>query len=102
MILRTYINYRYFDLPPVRAQNSVPILDDRNTSLPWLGCIDRYAARRIQGAQQVALGIIGWKSNEMDSWTWVNDDCVVIGCEIEEGVLCVTTGSTPLLKSKSI
>lgn len=98
MVLRTYINYRYFDLPPGRAQISVPVLDERNTSLPWLGCIDRNAARRIHGAQQVPLGIVGWKPSEMDSWTWVQDNYIVVGCEIEEGVMCVTDGSTPLIK----
>lgn len=100
MQLKTYINYRYFDLPPVRVQTSVPVLDDRNTSLPWLGCIDRSAARRMQTAQQVALGIIGWRSSETESWNWVPDDCVVIGCEIDEGVFCVTNGRSPLTKRR--
>ena len=76
----------------------IPVLDDRNTTLPWLGLVDRRIARRIPDAKQVAVAITGWRVCECENWSWVPENHFAVGCEIQEGVLGVTDRDRILTK----
>lgn len=91
-------NYSQFDLPAFATVDRVTVLDDRKTTLPWLGIIDRRIARMLPGAHQVPLRISAWRTDVLNDWIWVPRGCLAVGCETPEGVLAVVDGSKLLLK----
>jgi len=56
MIVKVRYNYKHFNLPPHATADRITVLDERKTTLPWLGFIDRRIARQIPDAKQVAIG----------------------------------------------
>jgi|GEM_PF-3608569 len=98
MQIKVRYNYKQFDLPAYATVDRVTVLDDRNTTLPWLGIIDRRVARMLPGARQVPLRISAWRADVRSDWIWVPDNCVAVGCETPEGVMAVFSEGQPLMK----
>jgi len=100
MVLKRRFNCVHKEYPPYRTGDPVGILNgcEEPDLLPWLGIIDRHAARRIAGAQQVFLDFCAFQLTLLDRTHWLNGAQAVVGCRVEEGVLGVTDGKVPLLK----
>lgn len=98
MQIKVRYNYKQFDLPAYATVDRVSLLDERKTTLPWLGIIDRRVARMLTDAHQVPLRISAWRTDVLSDWVWVPKGCVAVGCEIPEGVLAVVDGGQLLFK----
>jgi hypothetical protein len=64
----------------------------------WLGVIDRRAARTIPGATEVMLDFAAFQLGLLDPVQWLAENTAIVGCLIDEGVMAVTDGKTPLIK----
>lgn len=104
MMLKRRYNCVYRDYPPFRNGELVGVLSctDEPDLFPWMGLIDRHAARRITGAREVSLDFVAYQRHLLDKTHWLADGLYVVGCLIPgQGVLGVTDGAGPLLKRQA-
>jgi hypothetical protein len=104
MIFKRRLNSIYKDYPEHSTGDRVVVralTGESIESVPWLGVIDRRAAKRMSGAQEVILDFAAYRADLLTPTTWLFDNSAMAGCMIEEGVMVVIEQGRPLIKRRS-
>lgn len=85
----------YKEIGPYRTGE---ILDLPSGQAHYLGIVDLKGAKLFPDKEPVQMPFVGWKLEKTDPWSWLNQDTVIIGCLVEEGVFAVIDRRKPILR----
>lgn len=94
----------YFKIPrtgfykEIGPHRTGEILDLPNGQVHYLGIVDLKGAKLFPEKEPVHMPFVGWKREQMDSWSWLSPGTVIIGCLVEEGVFAVIDRGKPILR----